>query len=84
MNQVKHGWARFWSQTPKFLRKLRNICIGILAVTGAMLLAEETKGLDINPTIMWIVEHLFFFATGGAALIQFATTNKQLQEDGNK
>ena len=78
MEILKYYWKRFVSEVPLALKRLQ-ILIGAVSASCGIVLTMATQ-LGISNGWIELIKLVALFAAGGAAFIQFATTNKNLQD----
>ena len=69
---MKELKKRFTSETPTFFKKIRNICIGIGVIGGAITTAVATGGIALPATVSTIVGYMTAIGAFGAGLSQCA------------
>jgi len=78
MKTIKILWKRFWAATPKFLVKLRNLCLALAAMCGAAL--GIISQYDVDASYKGILINVLLISTSVAAGLQFSTSDKDVQQ----
>jgi hypothetical protein len=83
MKAIQHYWKRLVSQTPKALKKLRNLCAGVSAglFASVALIDQFSIATDWKELLVKIAIVAAGISAGIAGGAQFATTDPNLQEE---
>jgi predicted membrane-bound spermidine synthase len=63
-------WDRFFEQTPKYWKKIRNFAASIGAASGAVLAANELSSLSLGDGLISVLQHAVVVGIFVAALAQ--------------